>query len=139
MGSLLCTICVVRQSIIAFVDCSVQTIVETEGWVSFRAIEARVLQEVLAQPETDSPRLIACGGGCIETPDVRGLLKVSVVLLIILYCSNYRIHCVARGLSRTAVIQLYGFAATLTTLRQHCVPVVPVVTAPAHDRCILMV
>ncbi|KAI5820440.1 EPSP synthase-domain-containing protein [Pyronema omphalodes] len=52
---------------------SIPTIVKEDGWEGFRKIELEILQKVVKEMPTE--HVFACGGGIVETPAAREILK----------------------------------------------------------------
>jgi pentafunctional AROM polypeptide len=51
----------------------IPTIVREDGWEGFRKVELEILQKAVTEMPTD--HIFACGGGIVETPAARELLK----------------------------------------------------------------
>ena len=57
---------------------SLRDFVHKHGWPAFRAAEATILEELLTQQSTTTRHVISLGGGIVETPAGRALLKTYV-------------------------------------------------------------
>ncbi|KAL0958835.1 hypothetical protein HGRIS_014152 [Hohenbuehelia grisea] len=56
----------------------VREFVHQNGWPAFRAAEAEILKDMLAAEERAAKHIISLGGGIVETPEARDLLKAYV-------------------------------------------------------------
>jgi pentafunctional AROM polypeptide len=91
---------------------TVADVIAREGWPGFRALEVEILRGALGGASGAGGRILACGGGVVETEDGRNLLKAHIQAGGVVIEVRRDIDDIAVDLGQPTTAQLANAAST---------------------------